>query len=704
MKKYLINIPFFVIVFVLITTKSIAQEESATTPTSKINVLGRYLNKEKAVELIYFPDKKSTLYLGVKNGFIVERAELNDSIFTEEDIKFIKIKEVFPYTKPEWENAFSTSNENTKKELTLAKDFFDNIDKVEGSSISLGKGIRELKEAKSKEDFQYMIFVMNAIKDNKVAKALGLSFMDHTIKPNKKYVYRVKLVKESNLYKIESLLFEIETFNEEKQIKRKIYINPGDKQLTFIWDENDNVSGAFVERKNNTTGKFELLTENPILSSSNSGRNSYTDKNLSNYTKYEYRFYGMNPFGEKVYFGEEKGMTIDLTPPINPSITKLKQTSPGEVKIEWKMNVEELDLKGFVIARSDKNKGNFQLLHSKLLPKNTKAFTDKTFSKEKDNYYIVQAIDTAGNLSSSTPYMVTIIDSIPPVKPKFISGKIDSLGIVTLNIKLNKEKDLMGYRMFRSNSENHEFSVISEGFHEKDTIFREAQTVFKDTVTINSLTPYIYYKIKALDYNFNQSEYSEILKVKRPDKIPPTTPVFKRVLVGKDSITLRFALSNSIDVVEHVVYRKTKLEEPWQELIKLKNKPTFYTDKKVKQGQKYYYSLRSKDDSNLYSEFAVPVFGKPYDDGVRPPIENLSILKEKNKIILNWSYKYINKNTFFVIYKTNKKGNLIQYKNTVILSFIENFNDKKASYAVKVFTKDGGQSKVSKLVKIDSVF
>lgn len=691
----------YLIVLLLIYNPSIkAQENSNNKPLSYINTIGRY-TKEKTVQIIYFPDKKNTLKSGIKNGFLVERAALNDSIFSEKDIPYKPLKKIFPYDAARWKKELENSKGELLKGLTLAKDFLDNIDKESSGSFSLDKGIKELKEQKSKEDFQYLFFVMNAVKNNKIAKALGLSFTDNTTEEGKRYAYRIQLIKPSKLYKTISRACLIETKNVEISAERKIYIKTGDQKLTFIWEENDDISAVFIEKKNNDTGVFNVLNKAPLLRTSTaSTRNSYTDKNLTNYTNYEYRFYGFNAFGEKVYFGKAKGMPRDLTPPKKPSLQSVKHIKPEEVHLTWKIPTPlEGDLKGFVVARGQNNRGNFQLLHSKLLPKNTTRYIDKTFSRENKNYYVVQAIDTSGNISSSNSFFVTLIDSIPPKKPVFITGKIDSVGIVTLDIALNKEKDLMGYRLFRANSDKHEFSVIQEGFQEKDTLFQKAQTIFKDTVTINSLTPYIYYKIKALDYNFNQSEYSEVLKVKRPDIIPPTTPIFKNIKTGTDAIELYFVLSKSEDVVAHYLYRKLALEEPWILLSELALGKTSYTDTGLKQGIKYYYSLRAKDDSELYSNYAIPIYGKPYDDGVRPPVKNLRISKEKEIITLKWEYEHLTKNTYFVIYKKNKKGNLVQYKNTLNLFFDENSSIKESSYAIKAFTKDGGQSKISDIVR-----
>lgn len=702
MKTSITKYSILPILLLMLSININAQDSEDVQPTSIINLVARYLPNDNTVEMRFFPDKKSILYYGVQNGFIVERAEITGDIKVESDIKYIKIGEVFPFNDAQWTAAFSKSNDETKHNLKLAKDFFDNMDVKTGGKFNFNNGIKEMKDQKSKEDFEYLIFVMNAIKDKDVAEAIGLSYTDKSVQKNKNYLYRIKLNKEpKSYYKVVGLPFNIETAV-KKQEERKIYTIVGDKELSFLWEENDMISGALVERKNIKTGNYEPLNDTPVYTlGETSNRNGYKDENLTNYQWYDYRFYGYNPFGEKILFGSARAMPKDLTPPKAPLLQKAKHEKFDEVLIEWKVAEPiDSDLKGFIVARSENNKGDFQILHSNLLPKNTRRYIDKTFSRVKSNYYVIQAIDTSGNISSSTPAFITIIDSIPPTKPKFISGKIDSLGVVTLNIALNKEVDLMGYRLYKSNSSEHEFSVIREGFDDNDTIQKPIQIIFKDTVTLNSLTPYIYYKIKALDFNYNQSAFSDILKVKRPDKIAPTTPVFKNVIVRQNEIELTFALSKSEDVVAQYLYRKLKIDDAWVLLTKLDTKLTSYTDKNLKQGTNYFYSLRAIDDSNIFSEYAKPVYGKPFDNGVRPPVTNLSIKKDDKNILLSWDYKYLNDKTYFVIYKADKKGNLIQYKNTTILLFKEPISKEASSYAVKVFTKDGGQSKISETVNI----
>lgn len=693
---------FILICCLLLTLIAKAQDDPSEKPNCSINMVARYT--KNSVEMRFFPDKKQVLNYGIKNGFVIERADITVMPEGVDDINkltFVKIGQTSAYNEQQWTDALSNSDVSIKKDLELSKDFFDTMDKNKGGIFNFEEGIKDMNEQKSKEDFEYLIVVMNAIKCKEAAFALGLAYIDKSVEANKRYIYKINLSGDNKMYQIINTPTVIETKSEETFKQRKIYVKPGDTKLSFMWDEKDMVSGTIVERKNPKTGTWELLTKAPEYNINQGQRKGYFDENLTNYQTYEYRFYGNNPFGEKIMFGAAKGMPIDLTPPKTPVFISAKHSKPNEILIKWDVNKpEDGDLKGFFIGYGDSNNGKFTIIHEKLLAKETRSYVDEKFKKDQTNYYVIQAIDTSGNVSSTIPAYVTIIDSIAPIKPKFLSGKIDSLGVVTLTIDKNLEKDLMGYRLFRSNSDKHEFSVIREGFSPNDSIQKPIQLVFKDTVTLNSLTPYIYYRIKALDQNFNQSEFSDILKVKRPDKIAPTTPVFKNIIARKEEIELEFILSQSEDVVEQYLYRKLENNAKWELIATLKNDQKKYIDKQLKTNGNYFYSLRAKDDSNLFSQYAASVYGKPYDDGVRPPIENLMFKKEKDKIILNWNYKTINKDTFFVIFKNDSKENLIQYKNTSELSFEEKSDSKTNKYAIKVYTKDGGQSVLSKIVTV----
>ena len=463
-----------------------------------------------------------------------------------------------------------------------------------------------------------------------------------------------------------------------------------------------------MERRDPGTDTFVLLTDAPRINLRGKEfdefqRSTFRDEELINYQVYTYRFYGHTVFGERILFAEVEVMPRNRTPPEAPRLLTLEHHAPREVLLEWEMNdPPAADLLGFVVGRAPQPGEGFQIIHAELLSEETRSFTDTTFIEGQLNYYVIQAVDTAFNVSSSIPAAVTLIDTIPPARPIWLSGEIDYLGVVTLEVERNPESDLMGYRLFRANDPEHEFSVIFEGFVDDDSLQHQIATLFNNTVTLNSLTPRIYYKIRALDFNFNQSDFSEMMIIERPDTIPPTTPVFRRVISRTVDIELHLALSESRDVETHHLYRKTDMQAPWELYSFLDNDQQVFTDTMAIQGITYFYSMRAIDHSGNHSGFARSVFGKAYDDGVRPVVENLQTSITDDVMIISWQYDdRFAENAYFVVYRSDDQDRLRQFRRTRDMHLeIPVQPGESVFFAVKAFTEDGGESPLSESISV----
>ncbi|GAO30094.1 large repetitive protein [Geofilum rubicundum JCM 15548] len=675
--------------------KTVAQEEAFS---ATIQIRGRYV-EGTGIELRYFPDRRAVLLNGLQRGLVLERAVGNG--------EFEELALLQPYSDQQWETAIAAAetDSETQDYLDLAYHFLQSATTPSGGNFSFEEGISEMRQQRADEDFEYAVFVLSAVREAQVAEALALSYTDSDVQPGATYTYRVRPVEEHPLYRVNPAPFTMEAVVDNEAYQNEVYVYEGDTELNFAWEETEHLSGYFVERRAPGETDFTPLNEAPLYNLSGqlnyeNARGSYREEDLVNYQTYTYRFYASNLYGERVLVDEVKAMPRDRTPPEQPYLEKPEHVAPREVLVKWQMNENPAeDLMGFAVARSDAPEGDFRLLHNELLPAATRTFTDTSFVEGARNYYVVQAVDTAFNVSSSFPVAVTLIDTVPPVQPIIESGVIDSLGVVTLTMTQNPERDLMGYRIFRANDPEHEFSVIREGFLEIDSMEQQVQLVFTDTVTLNSLTPAIYYRARALDFNHNQSEFSDILRVERPDTIAPTTPVFKRLVNSTDQIDLYFALSESEDVVEQILYRKTSIEAPWMAYATIAAPQTQFTDTEVEQGTTYYYSMRARDNSGNFSTYAHPVFGKAYDNGVREVVSDLTLTEEEGTITLNWAYEGMNEDTFFVIYRTDNQGRLKTHRRAEGLSFSEPLRGEgPLSYAVRTHTTDGGQSPMSEVV------
>ncbi len=692
-KNQMKKLSIIISIIVGFTINSYSQND---LPKAKIKVFARYENA-KGMQLVFIADQKNIVVNAMKNGFIIERAEANSQ-------NFVKIAERKAYSDKQWKALIENEkNKNRQEKLKAGYAFYKAQTEIHSKSLNLQNGLSDLIKAKKDEDMRFLIMLLFAVKEQAVMNALGLTYTDTNVQAEKTYKYRVKLAIPDEIYQIESPVFVVKATKNNPEYRHLFYVNQGEKKLSFIWNEIQGLQAFDIERYDKRKAKFVKLNKAPIYAASANQKYVYTyeDKHLINYKKYTYRFYAHNFFGERIKLFEMTSFPIDKTPPPAPDLQKPEHIKPNEALLTWKMKNKPKDLKGFVVARSSKNKGKFDILHQKLLPPSQRKFIDKNFNKNTDNYYVVQAIDTANNISSSAPFMLVVIDTVPPLKPVFEKATIDSLGHILIKIKPGKEQDLMGYRLFKANSPKHEFSAIKEHFADSSSQSVKKLLVFKDTTTLNTLTPYIYYKVKALDFHYNQSEFSEVLKIKRPDTIPPVTPVFTDVKVYSNKVVLQFSFGQNEEQVSRYIYKKSALNNEWKLLSDLKPEQTRYIDDDVQQEVKYFYSLRAKDNSNIYSKYAKAVFAIPFDDKILPEISKFVVKQDNHKVKLSWQYNYSSKKIFFIIYKNDESGNLVQYKRIENTQFTDTFVSKGSyTYAVKAFSSDGSESQMSQTKNI----
>ena len=128
-----------------------------------------------------------------------------------------------------------------------------------------------------------------------------------------------------------------------------------------------------------------------------------------------------------------------------------------------------------------------------------------------------------------------------------LAGRVDSCGIVLITWEKNSEPDFMGYKIFRANAEHENFIAVNHNLL--------TANVFIDTINLNTLTKKIFYKVVAVDANFNNSEYSTPLELSRPDTIPPASALIKRIETMNGSVTLRLEPSPSNDIAYYDAYK-----------------------------------------------------------------------------------------------------------------------------------------------------
>ncbi|MBK6343809.1 MAG: fibronectin type III domain-containing protein [Flavobacteriales bacterium] len=473
--------------------------------------------------------------------------------------------------------------------------------------------------------------------DPAMAQAAGLRCVDRTAKPGATYLYRVIALHPQhgdtaivgvNRAMVEPLPDGPELRAEELERRVQIgWLMPSGLAA---------FSGYWVERS--PDGRtWSRLHRTPFVPSRAEGDKSdftwFNDTSLTrNYQAHHYRVLGITPFGEVSGSGPTTiAMGRDRTPPTAP-VLKGAKDEKGRLVVHWEQSQSSADLRGYRVEKAVETNGAYWSLHTDLLPIDARSFTDTSRFLAGGNHYRVAALDTAGNIAYSMSGYGFLMDSIAPAPPIGLIGSIDTSGVVTVRWRLGKEPDILGYRVFFANATDHEFNNQSpEPF---------ADTVFTDTLQMNTLTKRIHYKVVAVDRNYNHSPMSTMLTLTRPDLIPPVAPVFKNYVVSDTAVVIHFIPSSSKDVARHRLMRKSPGEASWKEvlLLTVSDKQRVWTDRDVRGPAHYSYTMVAVDSAGNASTEALPLAVRVHERLKRAEVTGVKALRiDERTVQVSWS-------------------------------------------------------------------
>ena len=655
-----------------------------------------------SVVLRWAPTKPGAWIVANRIGYVVERGKLEkNKKFNRDSFVRLTTSPLKPWTREEWLRR-SPRDDNYAAIALQA---------VHGKAFiarPTGQGnMNVLRNAADELTNRYGFSLFSSDNDAVAAEGLGLRLVDHSVKIGEEYIYRVFLAGTDSSYIIDTAYAVVTPKAFEPPPPPPDFTAQGmDGSIALRWKDipQGGYSGFVLFRSDDGGKTFVRLTPTPFVnvtpeSSKDKGVPRYLDTAIVNYKKYRYQLRGVTPFAELGSASDVESFGRDLTPPAAPLIGNPVQLDARRVKLSWKMPVVGRDLAGFVVAKSSNTLGAYRELLTKPLPAERREFIDTT-ANDNEPYYVVGAVDTAGNVAPSLPVYAIVVDSIPPAIPRGLKGTIDSLGIVRLSWNLGAETDIIGYRVLRANDPLHEFA--------QRTPQPWKDTTFVDTVNIMTLTRYVYYRIAAVDKRYNHSDVSPMLALKRPDKIAPEPPVFTNVSVSDSLVYLTWASSTSEDVRSQVLYKKTATEKEWKKLATLKPSERSYIDAEVAQTVTYQYRIEAIDSTGLHSGFAMPIQGRPYDTGLRPAADRVQATynQKTGTITVRWQYNTTRKEKYwFVVYRAVNRPQLVQYRS--VDASARMFQDSNLSgkgvyhYAIKTMTATGAESPLSVATEVE---
>jgi hypothetical protein len=607
--------------------KNTSAEKAEAEKEPKIQVIVR-VQKDKIL-LRWAPTDNLAWKKLNKYGYQLERYTVTrDNKTLSSPEKIVLAKELKSEPIENWEKEIE-QNDNA---AIIAQALYGESFTVEGTN-KLQSIVNESEE--SEQRFTFALF--SADKDFEMAKKAGLGFEDKTVLKNEKYTYRVisNVPKEELDIKYGGVFVGLKEYEElPKPMDFTAHFTDKSAMLSWNFKILAHAYGSYYVERSQDKIHFERITNKPYTSmnqeNENNNRIFYVDS-IANNLKYSYRVQGISAFGELGPFSEVVSGTGKSILKYVPHLTIKDFKDDKTVTLTFEFDeAGDSEITGFELNRSDADDDKYIPVIKNIAPKSRTVTYNKLTAT---NYFTITAIGKQGSNRTSFPMLVQPVDSIPPAKPLNLKGVIDSLGIVKLTWDPNKEKDLLGYRIYKASNPNEEYSQMTVSPNEKNK--------YQDSVIVKSLNSKVYYKIIAVDTHYNMSPFSEVLIVKKPDIIPPTSPIFTNYEIKDGLVSLEWINSQSEDAASHQLYRKENEQKDWQLILDTKDKPETYQDKIITEGGTYRYAIYAKDESNLVSNPSPEIAVFVPASSVMPAIKGFyaQVNTTTNSIDLSWEYK-----------------------------------------------------------------
>lgn len=648
-------------------------------------------SKDKDILLRWLPTSAGLWLNSLKGYYTIEKAEFKEAIDFDPNSFVMIEKRLEPWTEEKILEIF----ENTKDSslLIAGQCLYGPWESIDTSKNMDIKGMYERYQELTN---RYGIAAFSADRYAIVAEAMALRYVDKKAKTENSVIYRVCLFVDSLLVAQTTTVFDGFTdLNKRPVIKNGL---EEESKIVLTWDREiheKNYTSYWIEHSIDNR-LYERLHSLPYVHAEDVTQ-SLGSADISwilaveNYKPRYYRIIGVDPFGDDSEPSEALLlMGRDRTAPPVPDNVRAYMQSETSMTIQWSQDTIVGDLKGYYIMYAKERDGIYILL-SDTLPVETNQFIDYFPNYFGQNYYLVCAIDTADNVACSFPTYGFIQDTVPPSKPIGLKGVIDSSGVVTLHWPLGLERDIMGYNVYFSNRYDGVFSIIT------NEPIRD--TIFKDTINLNSLSKELFYRISAVDVRSNTSDFSDMVLVMRPDTIPPGAAVFTTHKVLENGIYLQWVPSGHRDVISHRLYRK-KGDAQFEMLTEFKDSnKREYLDTLVDGSTIYIYRILAVDDAGLISKSVEDIRVKSSDKQYLPII-SLDIEQKENVLTIEYRLSEGNKNIKrIILMKSIGEGPFLTWK-TIENPDFNPINDwidvgKNQSYKAMAITNSGQKTKYS---------
>lgn len=499
----------------------------------------KVISSKDSISIRWVPSDYSEWQKGNKYGYKIERflVSKNEKMADVSSMTILHEGVIKPIQEMEWEPIIK--KDSVYAPIALQALWGETFELSSTFKTNITELYNKVKENESRFGFAMYCADRSLI----VAKALGVYFVDKRIKSDEKYIYRIYLNAPLSEALDTTYAVAIPNVSEDLAIPSKPSLLQVGDNVLLTWNASaTDYVGYHIERSEDSRN-YKQISKDLVVPffEKNKILGYFSDTTIRKSGSYYYRIVGITPFQKRGPYSDTLQIRIRKHIPAPEKVESFVEN--GRIVLKWEYANTVKELSHFMILKSSVADGPYAIIANSIDAKKSN-WKDES---EYGGYYKVVAITKEGYKSESLETFAQLNDETPPIPPIGLTGTIDTLGVVRLTWNANTEKDLLGYRVFRANTLDGEFSQIT-----KNII---SQNSFTDTITIKTLTKNVYYMLAAVDKRYNSSLYSSKCKLNRPDIIKPAPPVLIQISSTPIGRKLKWIPSPSTDVHETAVYR-----------------------------------------------------------------------------------------------------------------------------------------------------
>lgn len=630
-----------------------------------------------SILLRWAPTDPQTWALGNKYGYLIERYSLGENKIPKNvpTLVVLNPQPLRPLPLAQWEPVAKANKYGAIAAQAIYGESFEiaNAKKQENQSL-----IRQAYEKSTEMEMRFSFALLGADLDANTAKAAGLKWTDKSIKKGSRYLYKVYVAVPENLdIRLDTGTVFLSTDEYIPLPKPLEFLATfSDTTVVLTWNQKL-LQGTYVaydiERSRDGGLTFQKRNKEPFIAINERKENDYVMFLDTVHTRKQllYRIRGWSSFGEKgPYSALQKGFCKPLVRQAPEAVAA--QVIGKDVRLTWKYDKANLpNIVGYKVYRSMEITSSYKAVSLQLAP------TVLSFKDPKPitaAYYKVCAVDAKGNEKESLPILVQLEDDEAPSTPRMVTGTIDRNGWAKVEWQPNREGDLWGYYVYKSNHRQQEASKVTPKHLNAST--------FSEKLDLRSLTDSVYYYLTAVDGHNNESK-PFVLALRKPDLLPPAPVLIKKTIATSKGIYLMWANSASKDAQS---YKIVRFSQQVPKGILVANLPhsgdtTAYLDTRLEEGEQYHYTVAAIDESGLSSEPFPSLKVRSLRASRTTTFTTLLAIRDTsiNEVQLSWQSDG-SPVKHWIIYRGSQGERLAQYESSETNVFIDVEIQRKKNY------------------------